>query len=118
MMGFFILSYLLKENFSMKKRNLGQDCSVTKISRFRMKKSKKFWITPSVVLGFIAVSLGLMSIVPAENIVYAAPPDSGSVIPTLGKPIAHVTLSNGTSETIAYLELSDGTPVYLSLIHI
>ncbi|MGF2047909.1 VaFE repeat-containing surface-anchored protein [Lactococcus lactis] len=96
----------------MKKRNLEQDCSVTKISRFRMKKSKKFWITSSVVLGFIAVSLGLMSIVPAENIVYAAPPDSGSVIPTLGKPIAHVTLSNGTSETIAYLELNDGTPVY------
>lgn len=79
----------------MKKRNLEQDCFVTKISRFRMKKSKKFWITSSVVLGFIAVSLGLMSIVPAENIVYAAPPDSGSVIPTLGKPVIRLFIWQG-----------------------
>ncbi|AYG02050.1 MSCRAMM family protein [Lactococcus allomyrinae] len=48
----------------------------------------------------------------ANNLTYAAPPSSGTVIPTLGKPIAHVTLSNGDSEVIAYLALHDGTPVY------
>ena len=96
----------------MKKRDLEQDCSVTKISRFRMRKSKKFWVTSSVLLGFMAVALGILTITPGKNIVYAAtPPSSGTVTPTLNKPIAHVTLTNGQTETIAYLDFS-GNPAY------
>lgn len=96
----------------MTKRNLEQDSSETKISRFRMRKSKKIWVTSSVILGFMAVALGLMTITPGKNIVYAdAPPSSGTVKPTLNKPIAHVTLTNGQTETIAYLDF-EGEPAY------
>lgn len=95
----------------MKKRNLENDCSEQKVVGFKRRKSKKFWVTSSVVLGFMAVALGLLTVTPSKNIVYAAPPESGTVTPTLNKPIAHLTLSNGQSETIAYLDLS-GQPVY------
>lgn len=94
----------------MKKRNLEKDFGETKVTRFRMRKSKKFWITSSALIGFTAIALGLMLMMPSKNIVYAAPPSSGNVnwIPE----DSILTMSNG--EKVTYLRMDDAeqTTVY------
>jgi hypothetical protein len=96
----------------MMKRNLEQDCSETKISRFKLRKSKKFWTTTSVILGSIGVVLGLITITPEKNVVYAAtPPTSGTVTWTPNNSLAEITLKSGKSEKIAFLQF-DSIPSY------
>lgn len=96
----------------MKKRDLEQDCSENKVTRFKLRKTKKFWTTTSLILGFSAVAMGLITITPAKNVVYAATPStSGTVTWTPNDSLATITLNSGKSEKIAFLQFN-GVPAY------
>ena len=62
-------------------------------------------------LSIVVCAIGIGAFFLTENVAHASPPTQGTVIPTLGKPIAHVTLTNGEKEVIAYLDF-EGNPAY------
>lgn len=95
----------------MKKKNKTMErlTSEQKVSHFRLRKAKKFWLVSGSLLTITLGSGGLVFATQQSN---ASLPASTTVNWDLATSIGHVTLSTGEADSMTLLTLGDGTPVY------